>query len=146
MWIHRTRRFWSGLLLIVFVCGYVGFTACFRTELRHRACRPGAGHLDLRDVTLSMEAGGFRFEREILRFPSIAGYRVPGGWDSRFQRRFAFEVWPSWKVEASPPDVSKHHLLLPLWPLAVLLFPLWPLYLHHADHREARRYATEPSR
>lgn len=144
LWIHRTRRFWFGLLLIVFLWGYVAYTSCYRTEVRRRTIEVGSVEAKQRELSVSMEAGGIDFRRSGMDFPASFAKGMPTWpqWDLDTRKRFRFEPWP--QLGPASPEASglvvDRGLFLPVWPLAVLAMILWPIHLHRADIREAQRF------
>jgi|GEM_PF-4093343 len=153
IWIHRTRRFWFGLLLLVLLTAYLILTGFFRAAVAHRSARSSSGG-SVRYNEIELEAGDGGLQLTRARSHVGPSY-VARGWGRLHPSAWTFQTFPStsgvkWlpSLQLGHPldltddlDQSTTRVFLPAWPLIALLCILWPLHLHRADLKEARRLA-----
>ena len=134
-WLHRSSRFWRGLVLLLLLLGCWIYTSLDGAQVGRWTHRTG----NLMSFLLSADRGGlgisYHLNTEMGGLPSGTS---KGGWYFRSYSRGAklapsFE-WMS-RHRGRYPEKT-YELFVPLWIPLGLWVVLWPLWMHRADKKE----------
>ncbi len=137
LWIHRTRRFWVGLGVLLFLLalyflsgeGLLGFTAI-------RSATPTAPEIELE---LELGSGGLLISKDEDRVSSLHRHPISRGWDFDYyfiHIGFGTFWTPEWDHHR-----GEWSLFLPLWPLPVLWAVIWITRMVRAERRELKKWS-----
>ncbi len=145
-YLHRSRRFWGGLVVLIFLFGLWHMAQRKSLELaltQRKAITPG--YEDVCDyLTLSQRSGSFIFRYRHDEFGNL-GVKPPTSWDLEMDQSGAdpvAKVWPSGKFQMSAIDFE-FEFSLPIWILLLFWAILWPLWIRRGDKLEEKRFRTK---
>jgi hypothetical protein len=144
LYIHRTRRFWVGLGVLlalgVVAIGSGSFTSGFK--VKNESIRTTGGsptvhgwRLELGTIEGCITASWIQWDVNHSHHLAAPGWE----WDGFF-RRFptGHRLLPT--IEKDP-WFDEHTLFLPLWPLPVLWAIIWITRMVRAERRELKRFS-----
>jgi hypothetical protein len=150
LWIHRTRRFWVGLLLLIGLIVGLMWVGSYRWSATYS---PPSTILDTTrssDYELSLIGGGIEFEKSVWTFPASYPWAIRSTHDWSFETDTQQKpiVWrPEWLNmglghSRFGPEVVR--VFIPLWPLPILWAIVWPIWMIRAERRELKAYGESP--
>ncbi|MEM1082744.1 MAG: hypothetical protein AAGI48_01370 [Verrucomicrobiota bacterium] len=150
IWIHRTRRFWFGLLVILFLSGFsltMGFYTCsihwFTPDGKPvpYAVFRGKTWVDGTSRSLGFTHGGFQYSKRYgTSRPKAKTYPPKFMWG----KNEGYEFLPSAgeQLRFGYYGESHHRVFVPLWPLVATLTAIWTIWMFLAERRDLKRYSN----
>ena len=157
MWIHRTRRFWFGLITLILLTGFdlaMGYFACLVAYQEKPSSFRGLRGWSPEIVHVSgFLDGGFLYHRTVssnyyyqysYRTLARSSSASTGKWTYGLAEKMGFRLLPQTTYTDPFGNVCKDetYLFLPLWPLILLGAIIWPIWMHRADKKEVEIFAT----
>lgn len=139
-WMHRTRRFWFGLIAILLLSAFTLSLAFYRHQVTYIPITLGPNPSPA--LRLALEDGSLVMERRRVLIRSSPP--TTSEWRFETTRHYGFALAPSFSTNDSSSRRSSRNflLVLPFWPLILVLFVLWPIWMHRGDKMEEEAFAT----
>ena len=149
-WIHRTRRFWFGVCLLVLMVGGTLLMGYYRVDLRHQSLKSLPDDLVETIHRIRLADAGFRLSRArevIPKGPYTGVGFLPSTWSFETEQEYGFKALPSFKrfkLEGrSGRSITGWNLFIPgTLPIALVMI-LWPLWMYRAERKEKKLYEGE---
>lgn len=137
LWIHRTRRFWVGLVILLLLLA--GYFISGEGSLECSATRFGTASNDYGTyVELELERGGLLVSKQLDPFAPTRSM-MGRTWSFYFNSSYASlgtKLTPDWDY-----DPDEWHLFIPLWPLPILWAAFWISRMVRAERRELKKFS-----
>jgi hypothetical protein len=141
LWIHRTKRFWLGLLTALFVLAATVFAGYYSIRIVYDTHHSPRGHAwKSQAYMLGLEDGGILFRKGSYwrRSFSVTGGKAPH-WHLESSQRYGFRYLPSIGRE----DQDDFVIFVPGMGLVLLICLLWLLYLFRTERKEQAFYESD---
>jgi len=142
-WLHRSRRFWGGLVVILMLSALWVASMCF--EICMSCDRTGLSisaldHVRFASVGLKRGGAGANFFELGNQSIPLTGSNI-WSWKS-IEGSKTFQWLPSFNSRRTKIPVHETNItfFLPLWPFPLLWLILWPLWMARADKKEELRF------
>ncbi|MEM9238149.1 MAG: hypothetical protein AAGB14_15365 [Verrucomicrobiota bacterium] len=149
-WIHRTRRFWMGLTLLILLTTFIliiGYFACI-VGYQKSTAPPTAGWPPGRTYHMAgFHSGGFVYHRTNSPFYRMhLRFKGTGKWAFAWEERMGFNLLPqvTFVDHLGLTHDDEPYLFIPLWPLIPLVAAVWITRMFRSEKRELQQYRQDP--
>jgi hypothetical protein len=148
-WIHRTRRFWLGLgVLVALVAGMI-IIVNHTYELIYSANSVTANTWTTSSYIIGLQDGGIEFSRVVNHYdagPFPSSIPTSGShWGHRTSFGYEIRFLPSYRTIATSHGRTQQ-LFLPVTLFILIHIIIWSLWMHRIDKKEIAYYqSTEPT-
>ncbi len=145
-YLHRLRRFWGGLVVLILLFGwwYLAQRKDLEIELsRWETIAPGYDDTSDR-FNLSQTSGSLKFEYRHDELGNL-GVKSHSYWDLEMDQSgtgYDTNRWPSGRIVSQAAEFELE-FSLPIWILLFLWAILWPLWIRRGDKLEDKRFRTK---